>query len=54
MHFMNNFLILMQNKDAGHYLEVVDPEYPQRPKDDIDELTTEVRELRDTARADRN
>ena len=41
---------VMQDKDAFPYLELFDPEYPQRAKDIIDELAAEVEEMRDSVR----
>ena len=44
----------MQNKDVCPFLEVVNPEYPQRAKDIIDELAVEVEEMRDNVPTARN
>ena len=49
LHCINVVVIIMQNEDACPYLEVVDPEYPQRARDVIDELAAEVAELRENA-----
>jgi len=54
MDFINNLVIVMQNKNACPYIEVVNPEYPQQAKHVIDEVAKEVKELRDNVCTTRN